>query len=257
MYILLSGSLPFKGTSKTHTLSLILKGKYDIEKTGWESVSQEAKSLIVKLLEINPKKRITAKEALNSQWISGSRTPNIRGSLIESAANNIKNFSETHKLQRAVIRFIASQLLTQNEKNELVSIFKSIDKTGEGKINEEELLAYCNKVFGNSLSEEDVHNIMVRVDTDNSGFIDYSEFLAAAMDKKKLLSEEKLKATFNAFDRDNNGKITAQELKYVLESDTKLDIKAYTKLIEQVDLNGDGMIDFREFQIMMSSLIKP
>jgi len=95
----------------------------------------------------------------------------------------------------------------------------------------------------------------LRIDTDNSGYIDYSEFLAAAMDKKKFLSSQRLEASFHAFDRDNNGKITAQELKHILESEIKIDITAYSNLIKQVDKNGDGMIDFKEFKDMMMELI--
>ncbi|OMJ87595.1 hypothetical protein SteCoe_10688 [Stentor coeruleus] len=255
MYILLSGSLPFNGGSKKKTLNLIMKGEYTLTGPNWEMITKEAKILASKLLNTNSKTRITAKEAFNSPWITSSKTPNIRGSLLESTANNIKNFQDTNKLQRAVIRFISSQLLSQSERNELTFIFKSIDKHGQGKIDEQELKQYCKKIFGNSLNEEEIHSIMIRVDTDNSGYIDYSEFLAAAMDKKKLLSEAKLEAAFKAFDRDDNGKITAQELKYLLEAHVKIDISAYAKLIEQVDRNGDGMIDFSEFKEMMISLI--
>ena len=173
---------------------------------------------------------------------------------MQTTANNLTNFRETNKLQRAVIRFIASQLLSQGEKDELAVIFKSLDKSGAGKITEQELVTYCRKVFGNAFSDDEIHTIMCRVDTDNSGYIDYSEFLAAAIDRKKLLSASRLEAAFQAFDRDNNGKITALDLKQLLEADVKLDIIAYSNLIKQVDQNGDGMIDFKEFSDMMMML---
>ena len=255
MYILLSGTLPFSGPSKKLTMSLISKGKYSTSGNRWAHVSEGAKDLLKQLLVVNPKLRISAEAAYNDPWVTSSRLPNIRDSLIETTANNITSFRETHKLQRAVIRFIASQLLNQGEKNELTSIFKSLDASGDGKITEQELVVYCNKIFGESLTAEEIHNIMLRIDTDNSGYIDYSEFLAAAMDKKKLLSSERLDAAFQAFDRDSNGKITAQELKYLLESEIKLDITAYDRLIQQVDRNGDGVIDVKEFKEMMIALI--
>ena len=255
MYILLSGSLPFSGASKKLTMGLITKGKYTTAGDRWTNVSSEATDLLKHLLVVNPKFRISAAEAYNTVWVSSSKLPNIRGSLMETTANNITSFRETNKLQRAVIRFIASQLLNQGEKTELISIFKSLDVSGDGKITEQELVDYCNKIFGGTFSHEEIHDIMLRIDTDNSGFIDYSEFLAAAIDKKKLLSAERLDAAFQAFDRDSNGKITAQELKYILESEIKLDITAYTKLINQVDKNGDGVIDFKEFKDMMIALI--
>lgn len=39
-------------------------------------------------------------------------------------------------------------------------------------------------------------------DSDGSGEIDYSEWVVATMDKRKLLTNEKLEVAFNLFDRD-------------------------------------------------------
>jgi calcium-dependent protein kinase len=255
MFILLSGTLPFKSSSKKKTLALIAEGKFSLDVGRWELVSNEAKNFLRKLLEVDVKMRYSASNALLDPWLMVAKAPEVRSSLLETTANNLKNFRETHKFQRAVIRYIASQLLSQKDKAEYISIFKSLDKTGTGKLTEEELIPYCKKIFGDSFTDEEIHSIMTRVDTDNSGYIDYSEFIAAAMDKKKLLSEEKLEATFKAFDRDHNGKITAQELKYFLESSIKIDISAYYRLIQQVDKNGDGEIDFQEFKEMMRALV--
>jgi Ca2+-binding protein (EF-Hand superfamily) len=44
------------------------------------------------------------------------------------------------------------------------------------------------------------------------------EFLAATMERNLYLKEEKLYMAFKLFDKDGNGKITAQELKEVLGS---------------------------------------
>ena len=96
---------------------------------------------------------------------------------------------------------------------------------------------------------------MLRIDTDKSGYIDYSEFLAAAMDRKKLLSAERLDTVFSAFDHDNNGKISASELKVMLDNDQNIDIGVYANLIQEVDQNEDGFVDFKEFKQMMLSLL--
>lgn len=39
-----------------------------------------------------------------------------------------------------------------------------------------------------------------KVDTDGSGYIDFTEFMAAAVDLKKLASKEKIREAFNIFD---------------------------------------------------------
>ena len=96
---------------------------------------------------------------------------------------------------------------------------------------------------------------MMRLDTDNNGFIEYSEFLVAAMDKKKLLSLEHLDAVFQAFDNDSNGRISAKELQSIMDSEQNLDLSIYANLIKEVDLNHDGFVDLKEFRDMMASLV--
>jgi calcium-dependent protein kinase len=66
-------------------------------------------------------------------------------------------------------------------------------------------------------AHEEVDRIMSQADTDNSGFIDYTEWLVATMNKATLLSKENLEATFNAFDKDGSGNITTDELKGMLD----------------------------------------
>jgi len=62
----------------------------------------------------------------------------------------------------------------------------------------------------------EVEHIMATVDTDGSGYIDYTEFLAATVNKKKLLSESNLEVAFNAFDRDGSGSISIEEVRSML-----------------------------------------
>ena len=59
----------------------------------------------------------------------------------------------------------------------------------------------------------EAERIMKNCDTDKNGHIDYSEFISATIDKRKLLSKERLKHAFSIFDRDDNGYISAMEIK--------------------------------------------
>lgn len=255
MYILLTGKLPFSAKTKKQTINLIIKGEFNMNCGEWNAISKDAKELIKRFLELNYNKRISAQDAYNINWVQSSGIPEINQTLIQQVIQNLTTFGDTSKFQRAVIRFIVSQLLSQSERNELDTIFKTFDTSGDGKINEKEFVGYCKKIFGSSMNEAEIKSIMTRVDTDKSGFIDYSEFLAAAMDRKKLLSLERLEKAFEAFDKDKNGKISAQELKLMLESTTKLELDTYKRLIQEVDQNGDELVDFKEFKDMMSGLV--
>jgi calcium-dependent protein kinase len=54
---------------------------------------------------------------------------------------------------------------------------------------------------------------MNRVDKDGSGEIEYFEWILVTIDKRSLLSEEKLKAAFDLFDDDGSGSISPNEIK--------------------------------------------
>ena len=53
-------------------------------------------------------------------------------------------------------------------------------------------------------------------DTDGSGEIDYTEFLAATMDPALFLKEAYLRTTFDMFDKDGNGLIDGDEIHALL-----------------------------------------
>lgn len=254
LYILLSGKAPFKGKDKKQTIASIEKGEYTLATSNWFNVGEQAKEFVSQLLEINASKRISAEEAYNVPWLHASTPVELNQDHIQRTLRNLTTFGDTTKFQRAVIRYIVEKCLSQKERNDLCSIFKSFDVSGDGKISKTEFVEYCKKVFGTSFSEEEICMIMNRIDTDKSGFIDYSEFLAAAIDRNKLLTQERLEAAFEAFDRDGNGKITAEELKYMLQSSNELDLATYKLLIKEVDLNNDEMVDFKEFKAMMNKL---
>jgi calcium-dependent protein kinase len=125
---------------------------------------------------------------------------------------------------------------------------------GDGKLSKEEIITGYDKYFGKQMSEDDVDALFNQVDADNSGFIDYSEFVVASMNEKNLLTNEKLEAAFKMFDKDGSGLITGDEIKEVMCAQGGLAEDAVKEIIKQVDDNGDGEISFEEFVQMMKSL---
>lgn len=67
-YILLAGYMPFGNWNNiVFTFDAIRKGLYSWGET---QVSDAAKSFVASLLEVNDKKRYSAKEALRDKWLS-------------------------------------------------------------------------------------------------------------------------------------------------------------------------------------------
>jgi serine/threonine protein kinase len=87
LYILLSGELPFQGPDEKHIAALIRNGKYSLEGSAWEHVSQNAKFLVKGLLEVNPNHRLTAVQCLQHPWLQELTQDSI-ADLVEAARDS-------------------------------------------------------------------------------------------------------------------------------------------------------------------------
>ena len=93
---------------------------------------------------------------------------------------------------------------------------------------------------------------MRNLDVDDSGTIDYEEFLAATISQSQMNKDANLLAAFSYFDKDNSGTISPDEIRKALGIDSS--DKHLNSLIAEVDENGDGEIQFDEFCNMMRKL---
>ena len=98
----------------------------------------------------------------------------------------------------------------------MARVFRTFDKNGDGKLDMDEVKTGYIDHYGKILSDEDVEKMFNAVDTDRSGYIDYSEFVVAAMNERQLTSNDKLQAAFKMFDKDGSGIISADEIRDVL-----------------------------------------
>ncbi|CAN6481527.1 unnamed protein product [Victoria cruziana] len=90
-----------------------------------------------------------------------------------------------------------------------------------------------------------------QADIDNSGSIDYGEFIAATVHLNKLEREEHLIAAFSYFDKDGSGYITIDELQQACSEHNMTDVYL-DDIIREVDQDNDGRIDYNEFVAMMT-----
>ena len=109
-----------------------------------------------------------------------------------AALSNLGKFNATSKLKQATFAFIASQLLSKQERENIDKVFRAMDTNGDGKLDKAEIKAGYAEFFGKTISDEEVDEMFAKVDVDDSGAIDYSEFVVASMNEKNLLSNNKL-----------------------------------------------------------------
>ncbi|CAO0803394.1 unnamed protein product [Mucor circinelloides] len=72
LFTLLSGYTPFWGEDQASLFESIMSGQYEYDEEYWSDISDSARNLIDRLLTFDPNNRITAEEALQHPWITGT-----------------------------------------------------------------------------------------------------------------------------------------------------------------------------------------
>jgi len=252
MFTVLCGYPPFYGKTDQEVLRKVRAGNFTFEPKDWRHVSDDAKALVKMLLRMDPTQRATAEEALQHEWIR-CRAPRAKNiPLQESLVENLRGFRSQNKLKKAALQIIAGQL-SETQIKGLRETFEALDANGDGLLTSDELRDGLARADLGQLPV-DLNAIMEGVDADGSGLIDYTEFIAATLDRKCYLQEDVCFTAFSVFDQDGDGHITLEELKRILENgsvDTALEGRTSEELLKDVDKNGDGTIDFQEFMDMM------
>merc|ERR1712151_271502 len=108
--------------------------------------------------------------------------------------------------------------LDEGQIKALRETFMALDGNGDGLLTVNEMKEGLNKA-GLKEIPSDLQQIMEDVDSDGSGVIDYTEFLAATLDKKVYMAEDVCWQAFRIFDRNGDGKICKDEISKVLNDD--------------------------------------
>ena len=252
LYVLLCGYPPFNGDTDIEIMANVKSGKFQFPPEEWDSISEDAKDLIKKMLTYEPSKRISAMQVLAHPWFSHYEDDTMENKLVaKSALENMKKFKRNKKFEMATISFIINQLTTKEDRDDLLKQFQIWDKNKDGVLSKEEILEGYNKVYG-TIDRDVVENMISAVDTDGNGVIDYNEFLSCTMNRDKILSKKNLKIAFDTFDSDGNGSISIDEIMTIFKKTSNdVDKAVFEKMMKDADSNGDGAIEFEEFQNIM------
>ncbi|KAG6437545.1 hypothetical protein SASPL_102464 [Salvia splendens] len=247
VYILLSGVPPFWAENEQGIFEQVLHGDLDFTSEPWPSISDDAKDLVRRMLIRDPKRRLTAHEVLCHPWVQEDGVAPDKP-LDSAVLSRLKQFSAMNRLKKMALRVIAESL-SEDEIAGLKELFKMIDTDNSGQITFEELKAGLNRV-GANLKESEIYDLMQAADVDNSGTIDYGEFIAATLHLNKIEKQDHLFAAFQYFDKDGSGYITHDELQQAC-IEFGLDDTRLEEMIQEVDQDNDGRIDYNEFVTMM------
>ena len=90
--------------------------------------------------------------------------------------------------------------LPEKDIDRLRKLFIQIDVNGDGRINNDEFRKALQN-YGFNLTSTEITQLMNKLDANNNGYIDYTEFIAGCMKSKIYMKEEHLKRAFSFFDK--------------------------------------------------------
>ena len=257
LYFLLFDTYPFTGTSETHLFKSILEKDIYLGDIKWKKYSPEVIRLLKSLLVKDYNIRVSAQEALKSEWFTKMKIvekTSMSNQHLKIFLDELKCYKPDYKLQQACLAIIVHNLPKTDKIHELEKAFKTIDINGDSKLSKQELY---NQLKNNPETWKELKEIFTVIDADKNNYITYEEFVSGCIDKKAALTDQNLLLAFRLFDSDHNGKISLEEIRQVLlggeiNQNSELVIM---NIVKSIDSDNDGFISFEEFAKMMKDLI--
>jgi len=154
------------------------------------------------------------------------------------------------------------EVLPKEQVEMLQKVFDTFDREKQGFITAEMVSAMLS-MMGLKFNNTELMEVIAEIDEDGSGQIEFDEFLILA---KKFMTEDEdedagelekeLKEAFRLYDKEGNGYITTKVLKEILaQLDSSLSNEDLDGMIEEIDEDGSGTVDFDEFMEMMTGWV--
>jgi len=157
---------------------------------------------------------------------------------------------------RITLHLLTMESLEEEQIETLRKAFQAFDQEGLGYITAD-TVGVILKMMGIKISTKDLEEVIAETDEDGSGQLEFEEF--AELSAKFLIEEDQealkkeLKEAFRIYDKEGVGFITNDILRDILrEIDATLTEDNLDSIIEEVDSDGSGTLDFEEFMEMMT-----
>ena len=243
LYVLLSGNSPFGGSTDEIVKMRIKSGKFDLEGKDWKNISVGAKDLIKKMLVKSPEKRLSACSALRHPWV---QTGNITEGKVFETLLRVKDFSNHNKAKEVLYTYILSHIIPFQQLQSLRLAFQQLDYNADGKLSKGEILFVLKSFMDFELAAETLNLIFLNGDSDRNGYLEYSEFLRAAIEHKNLISQENVEKAFLMIDTSGDGVVSYQEIKSTIGGDVSEFIM--DEMIGMLDPKSSGIITLEQFK---------
>lgn len=231
-FLLLSGETPFGGLDGESLIAVkqsILKAHLRfVPEDIWDSISDAAKDFVKALLNPDPKKRPSAKDAQKMPWIQIWAKKDVKEGtrLNKKTVGALIAFKECSDMQKLLSEVLSFTLLPE-QIVELKTEFEKIDTEGVGEISLSDLkkILMENAEEGSlgALTEQEIEDIFdaIRI-RKTEPTIRWHEFLAAGLSQARV-DDRNLRLAFERLDNERKGFITFDDMQDLLGSSTEYD----------------------------------
>jgi len=270
-YVMMTGRAPFRGKDnqaifEATCLQELKFPEKDARYQNQLQLSDHFKDFVSKILVKNPDERISIDDAIRHPWVQGIQAGDYR--LNRQALDCLRQFNYQSKLKKEITRVLASHSEQKNEE-EILRHFKRLDADGDNYLVVEELeLLLKDMGYANHELHEEAVKMVQNADVNGDQRIDLEEFKTIWFRKVLSTNDQYIRGVFNVFDDNGDGHIDARELQLVLFPSTENKpesspnpqsaepenfeiLESIRHMIEEVDENGDQVIQFEEFQKAM------
>ena len=204
----------------------------------------ESRDFVSALIVKDPDVRLNAEQALRHPWLDADFCQQ------EEAFDDLSMDLIKCQLQQAeeVGTHGSTHKSSSKEIGSLRDAFEKFDLLRNGTVCLDE---FKEAMKNSGLSDQELEDIFKSIDLDGSGHIDYTEFLAATIEARGVIAEERLAEAFDRIDSDDSGQISKENLKEFMRNGflgRSLSDEYLAEIIDECDtITRDGLISYDEF----------
>lgn len=241
-YILLCGTRPFWARTESGIFRAVLKNAPSFIEEPWPSLSPQAKDFVQSLLNKDPRKRLTAAQALSHPWIrdhNGVEVP-IDVRILRS----LKAYTLSSPLRKAALQAL-SKTLTTDDLFYLKKQFAHLVKENTESVTVDSIKKALAKHATSAMKESRIMDYLTWLSAHK---LDFDEFCAATVCVHQLEAldrwEQHARCAYEIFDKNGNRSIVIQELASELGLGPSVPLHA---VLSDWIRHTDGMLSFHGF----------
>ncbi|KAH8510829.1 hypothetical protein Peur_052474 [Populus x canadensis] len=244
-FILLCGSRPFWARTESGIFQAVLKADPSFDEAPWPTLSLESKDFVKRLLNKDPRKRITAAQALSHPWIRNYN--DVKVPLDIMIFRHMKAYMRSSSLRKAALRAL-SKTLTADELFFLKEQFALLEPKKSGSITLENLRMALMKNATNAMKDSRIPDFLASLNQLQYRRMDFEEFCAAALNVHQLETLDQWKhlarSAYELFEKDGNRAIVIEELASELGLGPSIPVHA---VLNDWIRHTDGKLSFHGF----------